>query len=225
MAIMCKVDIRIPLFDYPENVPTPAGTGTSATVGGLSACASSAAEPPAGSGNLGQDVAMTDPLVALWQSLPRDAGVMETTELAFLADGMGWTEWTTAAGGVEITGFRWRTTGADSVEILEIWSVFGLTAVRDAVEWDELEWRGEPPFTLRFDVEAPGAGGGAGRRARRLRLSGTLGGAAAFALVRTEVSFADCRAHRIAPDLGVGIVREAGNLPFDVPRGDPRSRP
>lgn len=144
-----------------------------------------------------------DPLVALWRGVPLGArAAATTTQLAFLANGMGWTEWTTAAGGIEVVGFRWRPTGPCGVEILDIWCAFGLTAERESIEWDDLEWRDDPPFTLDLAVSP-----------QSLVLSGSLGGATEFRLLRREVSYADCRAHGVAPDLGSGIVDEASHLP------------
>ncbi|MDI2130327.1 hypothetical protein [Yinghuangia seranimata] len=172
---------------------------------------------------------MTDPLVGLWRGVPFDASATRRIELAFLGNGMGWTEWTTAVGGVEVVGFRWRATGPTVLEVLDIWCAFGLTAERSAVEWDELEWRDDPPFTVEFVLgPEPGARPGAApgeAPARSLRVSGTLGGAREFTAVRPDVTFADCPAREVAPELGVGIADAVSRLPGGDLRGDPKTRP
>ncbi|MCF2528380.1 hypothetical protein [Yinghuangia soli] len=173
---------------------------------------------------------MTDPLagpvgpaglVGQWQGKPADPAATRRSEVAFLANGMGWTEWASGAGGVEVVGFRWRATGSETLEVLDIWCAFGLTAERDAVEWDELEWRGDPAFTVGFAL-------GTARRppyAPVLHVSTPLGGARDFVLLRADVSFAACPARGVAPDLGVGIEDAVSRLAYDDRREHPKTRP
>jgi hypothetical protein len=105
--------------------------------------------------------------------------------------------------------------------VLDIWVAFGLTAERDAVEWDELEWRADPPFAVQFALDA------APRppRPQMLHVSTPLGGAKDFVLLRADVSFAACPARGVAPDLGVGIEDAVSRLAYDDRRGHPKTRP
>ncbi|KAA2260446.1 hypothetical protein F0L68_20130 [Solihabitans fulvus] len=57
-------------------------------------------------------------LLGYWSSLPLDGGgSMETDDIAFRADGTGWTEWSRLGGPFLVTRFRWRTTDVGRLEI------------------------------------------------------------------------------------------------------------
>ncbi|MGW3353157.1 hypothetical protein ACWDA3_58550 [Nonomuraea rubra] len=47
-------------------------------------------------------------LLGLWDSDPYDYGVMETSWMAFLPDGRGWSAWATFGGEMDVGRFRWH---------------------------------------------------------------------------------------------------------------------
>ncbi len=53
-------------------------------------------------------------LVGYWSDEPLYLGAMEATDIAFRADGTGWTYWSNA-GGFEIVRFGWQATGPSLV--------------------------------------------------------------------------------------------------------------
>jgi len=61
-----------------------------------------------------------DELVGLWDSGPYAYGVMESSELALLPDGTGWSTWSNVAGGMELIRLTWRRLGAAVIRIREI---------------------------------------------------------------------------------------------------------
>ena len=59
-------------------------------------------------------------MVGLWDSGPYAYGVMESSELALLPDGTGWSTWSNVAGGMELIRLAWRRLGPAVIRIREI---------------------------------------------------------------------------------------------------------
>ncbi|MET7303530.1 hypothetical protein [Embleya sp. NPDC005575] len=92
-------------------------------------------------------------LLGLWDSGPYDLGSMENSQVAFLADGDGWTYWHNAAGGQSVGAFRWSNPEPNTLVIREKWDAWG--------EWrgDEPGWRtmslsDRPPAVTRYWINA-----------------------------------------------------------------------
>jgi hypothetical protein len=109
-------------------------------------------------------------LAGYWSDKHLYPGDMESTGIAFRADGTGWTYWSNAAGGFEILRFRWQALG--SALVLHIreyvsgtWDLDGGTVThrqRDRMGQDEQVSRGyqitagqnaagDPATVLKFD--------------------------------------------------------------------------
>lgn len=74
-------------------------------------------------------------LVGYWSDKHLYPGDMEATDIAFCADGTGWTDWTNAAQAFEIMRFRWQASGSTLVLHLHeyvsgTWNLDGGTAPR-----------------------------------------------------------------------------------------------
>ncbi|MFI9723287.1 hypothetical protein ACIHFE_27140 [Streptomyces sp. NPDC052396] len=67
---------------------------------------------------------LDDMLVGHWSSLPFSYGVMEASELGFLADGRGWSSWFNV-GGLCVTRFTWRCPEPGVLELRTRWMVQG----------------------------------------------------------------------------------------------------
>jgi hypothetical protein len=65
-------------------------------------------------------VGRPDELVGLWDSGPYAYGVMESSELALLPDGTGWSTWSNVAGGMELIRLVWHRLGRAAIYIREI---------------------------------------------------------------------------------------------------------
>lgn len=61
-----------------------------------------------------------DELLGLWDSGPYAYGVMESSELALLADGTGWSTWSNVGGGMELIRLAWRRLDTAVISITEI---------------------------------------------------------------------------------------------------------
>lgn len=58
-------------------------------------------------------------LVGYWSDKDLYLGGMEATDIAFRADGTGWTNWSNAAGAFEIVRFRWQA-ASDAALVLHL---------------------------------------------------------------------------------------------------------
>jgi hypothetical protein len=56
-------------------------------------------------------------LIGLWDSGPHDYGAMESSSLALLADGTGWSTWQNAAQGMSVARFTWSCPAIDTLEL------------------------------------------------------------------------------------------------------------
>lgn len=56
-------------------------------------------------------------LVGLWDSGPYDYGAMESSSLALLGDGSGWSGWQNVAGAMSVGRFRWSCPEVGMVEL------------------------------------------------------------------------------------------------------------
>jgi hypothetical protein len=56
-------------------------------------------------------------LVGLWDSRPYDYGSMESSSLALLADGTGWSTWQNAAGAMSVSRFTWSCPEIATLEL------------------------------------------------------------------------------------------------------------
>ena len=65
-------------------------------------------------------VSKRDELVGLWDSGPYAYGVMESSELALLPDGTGWSTWSNVGGGMELIRLAWRRLDTAVISIKEI---------------------------------------------------------------------------------------------------------
>jgi hypothetical protein len=73
-------------------------------------------------------------LVGHWASTPFDVGAMESSEIAFLPDGSGWSVLASASGGLDVTGFRWHCPEPGRLELREYRLTSG-TWERDTAPW------------------------------------------------------------------------------------------
>ncbi|WP_435240581.1 hypothetical protein [Streptomyces cucumeris] len=69
-----------------------------------------------------------DGLVGHWHSTPFDIGAMETSELAFLPDGRGWSVWAGMSNGLCVTRFRWHCPAPGRLMLREEWQTSGTWA-------------------------------------------------------------------------------------------------
>src|SRR5256885_4542084 len=56
-------------------------------------------------------------LIGLWDSRPYDYGSMESSSLALLADGTGWSTWQNAGGAMSVTRFTWSCPAAGTLHL------------------------------------------------------------------------------------------------------------
>jgi hypothetical protein len=112
-------------------------------------------------------------LVGYWSDKHLYLGDMEGTDIAFRADGTGWTYWSNAAGAFEILRFRWQAPGSALVlhvreYVARTWNLDDGTVThrqRDRTARDEqisLGYQitadqnaiGDPAMVLQFDQHA-----------------------------------------------------------------------
>ena len=133
-----------------------------------------------------------DELIGLWDSGPYDYGSMESSRLALLPDGSGWTEWANAGQGMSLALLRWERLDAGQ---------FSLTAThRFSGRWDPERpgvivcpgpprlLRDETRFRYELRQETPPLGN---EPVESLRLDRPLEFAQEFALVQRDVTETD----------------------------------
>ncbi|GAA2100164.1 hypothetical protein GCM10009801_72460 [Streptomyces albiaxialis] len=64
-------------------------------------------------------------LLGHWSSAPFDLGAMESSDLAFLADGRGWSVLASASGSLSVTRFGWSCPAEGVLELRERWYAEG----------------------------------------------------------------------------------------------------
>lgn len=137
---------------------------------------------------------MTHPseLVGLWSSDPYDYGVMESTDLALLADGSGWSAMRNVAGVLQVRRLRWDSPAPGVLELAYAICITGRWWMEGGEERAEVEEseaddeRIRAQYGLKMDVTGIG-----GEPFAALWLSELVDFAGKFGLGRRSVSAAD----------------------------------
>lgn len=164
-------------------------------------------------------------LVGLWQSDPYDYGVMESTDLALLPDGTGWTATRNMAGALHLRRLHWRSPEPGALELayaLWIWGDWWIEQEREhacirSVELDEESV--QVRYTLQTDETVLRDG-----RFDALWLSEPVDFARAFGIRRRDVSTADDPTSGLVEDVTVRAP-EPGKTGSDAWRHAPDSEP
>ncbi|WP_331767665.1 hypothetical protein [Embleya sp. NBC_00896] len=135
-------------------------------------------------------------LLGLWDSGPYDLGSMENSQVAFLADGDGWTLWHNAAGGQSVAAFRWSCPEPNTLVMREKWSAEGVWRGEEPAGWRTLSLSDGPPAVTRYWVNpvtvVRGMGPFVGVRFRD-PVEGTRG----YKLLERTVTAQDCPAYEL----------------------------
>lgn len=126
-------------------------------------------------------------LIGQWDSAPYNFGAMETTELALLPDGRGWTRLQNAAGADDVRRLNWDCPKPGVLELRYTLLVSDGRARHD----DEFV---RAQCTLLTDTPPPSS-----TSVEALHLSVLVDFARQFGLVRREVSIADDPTAQLAP--------------------------
>ena len=118
-------------------------------------------------------------LIGLWDSAPFEYGVMESTRLALLPDGRGWTEPANGGGTLQVRRLTWDVPRPDVIEL------------RYALAIDVAAAGQEPDYEFvrtRYSIDE-----------KELRLSELVDNVRQFALQKRDVDVRDDASHELVP--------------------------